>query len=411
MRYELFIARRIVRREPRSFSRLIVIIARIAIALSLAVMIIATSMVHGFRNSISEKVYSFWGHINISKESLRSSYDDLPVILQPEFIREIEATKGVNHVQVYGRKAGIIKSATDIEGVIFKGISSDFNWQLFNSYMVDGVPLHLSGDSVSKDIILSKSIADRMKFKTGDSVILHFVDQQKDGDYVQRFRKMRVCGIYNTGLEEYDRMFALIDIKQVQRLNNWQPNQIGGYEVFVDDVDAIDHMREVLDGLTDPFWSVQTIYDIIPGIFDWLNLQKINERIIVLLMLIVAIINMITSLLILILDRTQMIGILKSLGATNWSVRKIFLYNASYILFIGLLFGNAIGLGICFLQKELGIITLPEQSYYVSTVPVAIDWIKIALLNAGTFGVCLLCLLLPSVIIARIRPVRAIRFN
>lgn len=411
MRFELFIARRIIRREPRSFSRLIVIIARIAIALSLSVMIISTSMVNGFRNSISEKVYSFWGHINIAKESLRNSYDDLPVILEPKFIEEIQATDGVKHVQVYARKAGIIKSATDIEGVIFKGISYDFNWDHFNQYIVSGEPLHISADSTSRDIMLSRSIANRMKFKIGDSVILHFVDQQKDGDYVQRFRKLRVCGIYNTGLEEFDRMFALIDLKQVQRLNNWQTNQIGGYEVFVNNIKHIDKIQEVLDTEADPFWKVQTIYEIIPGIFDWLNLQKINERIIIILMLIVAIINMVTSLLILILDRTQMIGILKSIGATNWSVRKIFLYNASYIIFIGLLFGNILGLGICFLQKEFGIITLPEQSYYVSTVPVAIDWYKVTLLNAGTFVICIFCLLIPSVIISRIRPVKAIRFN
>lgn len=368
-------------------------------------------MVNGFRNTISEKVYGFWGHINISKESLRNSYDDLPVLYQPEFVQEIQAVSGVEHAQVYARKAGIIKSPTDIEGLIFKGVSTDFYWEHFKKYIIEGQPLQLNADSTSGDIMLSKSIADRMMFAVGDSVILHFIDQNQTGDYMQRFRKLRVCGIYNTGLEEFDKMFALIDLKQVQRLNNWQSNQVGGYEVYIDDIQQIDKIRNTLDMTADPFWKVQTIYEIIPGIFDWLNLQKINERIIIILMLVVAVINMITSLLILILDRTQMIGILKSMGATNWSVRKIFLYNAAYIILVGILFGNIMGLGICILQQQFGIITLPEQSYYVSTVPVALDGYRILALNIGTFIVCLFCLLIPSLIITRIRPVQAIRFN
>ncbi|MFN3940185.1 MAG: ABC transporter permease [Chitinophagales bacterium] len=411
MRFELFISRRIARRESRSFSRLIIIIARIAIALSLAVMIISSAMVNGFRNTISEKVYGFWGHINIAKESLRNSYDDLPVLRQESFIREMDSLEGVEHVQVYARKAGIIKSSTDMEGIILKGIDAHFYWDHFRKYIIDGQILKLHAESTSGDILLSKSIADRMRFSVGDSVILHFIDMDSDGNYVQRFRKLRVCGIYNTGLEEFDKMFALIDLQHVQRLNNWTPEQVGGYEVFIKNVGDIELLREQLDMLADPFWKVQSIHQIIPGIFDWLNLQKINERIIILLMLIVAVINMITSLLILILERTQMIGILKAIGAANWSIRKIFLYNAAYIIAIGMVFGNVIGIGVCLLQQQFGIIKLPEQSYYVRTVPVSIDITFLLLLNAGTFCICLLCLLLPSVIVSRILPVKAIRFN
>lgn len=411
MRFELFISRRIARKERRSFSRLIIVIARIAIALSLAVMIISSAMVNGFRDTISEKIYGFWGHINISKESLRNSYDDLPVIRQESFIREMEKTEGVDHVQVYARKAGIIKSSTDIEGIILKGIDENFYWSHFKQYIVAGELLAINPEITSGDILLSKSIADRMRFAVNDSVILHFIDQEQDGDYVQRFRKLRVCGIYNTGLEEFDKMFALIDIRHVQRLNNWEPVQVGGYEVFIKNTAAIETIREQLDNEADPFWKVQSIHQIIPGIFDWLNLQKINERIIIILMLIVAVINMVTSLLILILERTQMIGVLKAIGAGNWSIRKIFLYNSAYIIAIGMLFGNLIGIGVCLLQQEFGIIKLPEQSYYVSTVPVTIDLMFLLMLNAGTFIICLLCLILPSVIVARILPVKAIRFN
>lgn len=410
MNFSLYIARRISKNEARSFSVLIVKIAAIAIALSVAVMIISSSMVNGFRTKISENIYGFWGHINIAKESLRNSYDDLPISKNESFINELNQIQGVENVQVYARKAGIIKSKTNIDGIILKGIDNDFNWEHFKKYLIAGNKLDLSDSLASKGIILSKSTANRLGFQVGDSVILHFIDIDVNGDYQQRFRKLRVDGIYNTGLEEFDKLFALADIRHIQKLNSWNADQIGGYEVFIKESSDLTSITKEVDLTADPFWQVQTIQQIIPSIFDWLNLQKVNERIILILMMVVAVINMITSLLILILERTSMIGILKALGAENWSIRKIFLINAISIITKGLFWGNIIGILVCLVQHQFGFLKLPEQSYYVSTVPVSLNVLWILLLNAGTFCVCFFALIVPSYLVTRIKPVNTIRF-
>jgi len=411
MNFPFYISKRIVKNEARSFSRLIVVIARIAIALSLAVMIVSSCMVNGFRKTISEKIYGFWGHINIAKESLRSSYDDLPISMNKDFINAILQTEGVESVQVYARKAGVIKTKSDIEGIIAKGISSDFNWQHFDKYIIEGRRMVFNDSTSSRDILLSRSTADRMQLKTGDSTVLYFIDPAQNGDYTPRARELIVAGIYNTGLEEFDKLFALVDIRHIQRLNNWNKDQVGGYEIFVHDVEHISEIAEQVDVTADPFWEVQTVQQILPSIFDWLNLQKINERIILILMFTVALINMITSLLILILERTNMIGILKAVGAGNSSIQKIFLFHAAYIISWGMFWGNVVGLTLCFLQQQFGLLKLPEQSYYVTVAPVAIDFLWILLLNAGTLLISLLFLIIPSKLVSRIQPVKAIRFN
>lgn len=411
MNFPFFISRRIVKNEARSFSRLIVVIARIAIALSLTVMIVSLCMVNGFRQTISEKIYGFWGHVNIAKESLRSSYDDLPISKNAAFINEVKNINGVENIHVYARKAGIIKTKTDIEGIIAKGISTDFNWKEFEKYIISGEKLTLPDSISSRQILISKSTADRMQLKVGDSTVLYFIDPASNGDYLPRARELFVSGIYSTGLEEFDKLFALVDIRQVQRLNNWGADQVGGYEVFINDVSRLQQITEQVDIAADPFWEVQTIQQIIPSIFDWLNLQKINERIILILMFVVALINMITSLLILILERTNMIGTLKAMGSSSRSIQKIFLINAAYIISWGILWGNIIGLAICFLQKEFGILKLPEESYYVSVAPVEINFLWIVLLNVVTLFVSLVFLVIPSMLVSKIHPIKAIRFN
>lgn len=411
MWFEYFISKRIIHNRERSFSRLIISIARVAIALSLAVMLISTSLVNGFRATISDKVYGFWGHINIAKQSLRNSFDDIPIYRKQEFVDQVEAIPGVTGVQVYARKAAIIKTKTAIEGVILKGVGADFEWSVFDKYIIEGVPMDLTDTVVSRGALISKNTADRLNFTVGDSVLIHIIDQKENGDYAQMFRKLRVDGIYNTGLAEFDQLFMLLDIRHIQRLNNWSPDEIGGYEVFIRDPDALMEMEKQVDKLADPFWDVQTIRDIIPSVFDWLNLQKVNEWIILVLMFLVALINMITSLLILILERTNMIGILKAMGANNKSIRRIFLLNASNIIVWGMVFGNIIGIGLCLVQQQFGIIKLPEASYYVSVAPVKLDIVWILMLNAGTFVVSMVFLIIPSLFVAAIKPIRAIRFN
>ncbi|MBK7038399.1 MAG: ABC transporter permease [Bacteroidetes bacterium] len=411
MWFEFFVTKRILHNKERSFSRLIIGIARVAIALSLTVMIISTSLVNGFRSTISDKVYGFWGHVNIAKESLRNSFDDEPIPRNQEFVDEVQKIPGVTGTQVYARKAAIIRTKTDIEGIILKGIGGDFDWEQFDKFMLDGKGITLTDSLVSRGMVISRSTADRLNFVIGDSVLIHIIDQKENGDYEQMYRRLKIEGIYNTGLEEFDKLFVLVDIRHIQRLNNWQADQIGGYEVFVDDPDNIAEIEKLVDKKADPFWDVQTIQQIIPSVFDWLNLQKVNEWIILTLMVLVALINMVTSLLILILERTNMIGVLKALGSNNASIRKIFLLNASNIILRGMLWGNIVGLGLCILQQQFGFIKLPEESYYVSTAPVEINILWVLAINAGTFFISVLFLIIPSLIVAKILPIKAIRFN
>jgi len=390
---------------------LIIGIARVAIALSLTVMIISTSLVNGFRSTISDKVYGFWGHVNIAKQSLRNSFDDEPIPRKQEFVEEVQKIPGVTGMQVYARKAAIIRTKTDIEGIILKGIGADFDWKQFDKFMLDGKGITLTDSLVSRGMVISRSTADRLNFVIGDSVLIHIIDQKENGDYEQMFRKLKIDGIYNTGLEEFDKLFVLVDIRHIQRLNNWQKDQIGGYEVFVADPDKTGEIEKLVDKKADPFWDVQTIQQIIPSVFDWLNLQKVNEWIILTLMVLVALINMVTSLLILILERTNMIGVLKALGSNNASIRKIFLLNASNIILRGMFWGNLVGLGLCILQQQFGFIKLPEESYYVSTAPVQINILWVLAINAGTFIISLVFLIIPSLLVAKIQPIKAIRFN
>lgn len=411
MWFAYFISRRIVHNTERSFSRLIIAIARVAIALSLAVMLISTSLVNGFRATISDKVYGFWGHINIARQSLRNSFDDMPIQEDSVFEQQVEDIPGVVNIQTYARKAAIIKTKTAMEGVILKGVGADFNWDAFKPYILSGDGIDLTDSVVSRGTLLSKSTADRLKFTVGDSVLVHIIDQKENGEYAQMFRKLRVTGIYNTGLAEFDQLFMLVDIRHIQRLNNWPAGSIGGYEVFIQNPADLMSIEKQVDKAADPFWEVQTITEIIPSVFDWLNLQKVNEWIILVLMFLVALINMVTSLLILILERANMIGILKSMGAHNTTIRKIFLFNAGHIIFWGMVAGNVLGIGLCLLQQQFGLIKLPEESYYVSVAPVKMDLIWILGLNIGTFVVSLVFLIIPSLIVARIRPIKAIRFN
>jgi len=411
MWFEFFITRKIIHNKQRSFSRLIIAIARIAITLSLAVMLISTSLVNGFRATISEKVYGFWGHVNVAKQSLRNSFDDEPIYRDAEFVQKVTAIPGVNSVQVYARKAAIMKTKTDIEGIIMKGVGADFDWNQFDKYIIAGENIDLTQSDVSRSTVISKSTAERLDFQVGDSVLIHIIDQNESGEYEQMYRRLRINGIYNTGLEEFDKLFILVDIRHIQRLNNWSPDQIGGYDIFINNPADLKIIETKFDKAADPFWEVQTIQEIIPSVFDWLNLQKVNEWIILTLMVLVALINMVTSLLILILERTNMIGILKAVGASNNSIRKIFLLNAANIIFRGMLWGNIIGIGLCILQQQFGFIKLPEESYYVSVAPVQINLLWVLSINIGTFVISILFLIIPSLFVSKILPIKAIRFN
>ncbi len=428
MAFESFITRRIARSGQGNFSRLIVRIATVAIALSLAVMIIAGALIRGFQETITDKVYGFLGHIQVTKIDTRregNSYDDVPVSANQPFYSTLEEDPAIGHIQVFARKAGILKNRQDIEGVIVRGVGPDFDWDHFGRYLEAGVPLDVAGsipptgentqDGPSNGIVISRSTQQRMGFQLGDQVAIFFIDQSEQGSFRQRARSFTVTGIYHTGLEEYDRLFCLVDIGHIRSINGWEADQVGGFEVRLAEnpanVRALYERTAEVDASVGPFLRVNNLRQLEPNIFDWLNLQGQNEGIIMTLMMLVAIINMVTSLLILILERTPTIGVLKALGATDWSVRRIFLGHAAWIIGYGLLWGNLLGIGLCLAQDAFGLIRLPEESYYVTVAPVSLAWGKVLLLNLGTMAVCLLFLLLPSYLVTRIDPIRALRFD
>jgi lipoprotein-releasing system permease protein len=422
MNFPFFIASRVAASGQKSFARLIIRIAIAAVALSIAVMIIANALIKGFKSEISDKMFSFWGHIHITSAQQTTTYEPIPIAADQSFLNErfLEATEGINtegvskpsfggikHVQAYATKAGIIKTKDNFEGIILKGVGADFNWSFINQYIVEGRRLNPCSEESCNEILISKSTADRLNLKLNGKFIVHFVQNN-----AQEQRLFQIVGIYKTGLEEYDKKFALVDIQPIQKLLGWSPNQIAGYEVFVDDIRDLNRMNNfIYNELISNQYSAQTIRQEQPSIFEWLDLQDVNEKVILGLMLLVGIINMVTALLILILERTNMIGTLKSLGSSNWSIQRIFLYYGAIIICIGLLIGNVVGIGLAFLEQKFKFIKLSEADYYLSYAPIKFDLITILSLNLGTLIITTLFLLLPTLLVLSISPVKAIQFK
>jgi lipoprotein-releasing system permease protein len=414
MNLPYFIAHRLIkgRREGTSFSRPINVIAIVGIAMGLAVMILAVAILTGFKKQIREKVVGFGSHIQIINFDSNLSFETTPISDTQKFIPKIKQIPGVEHIQVFATKAGIIRTDEDIQGVVLKGIGSDFDWSYFKSNMVDGSVFTVTDTGRTDKVIISKKIASMLRLKTGDSFAMLFIQDPP------RMRKFTVSGIYETSLEEFDKMYVYCDIGHIKRLNGWRDDQVSGFEVFIRDFDKLDEMTaEVKDAIgykiteEDTKFKVTNIRMRYPQIFDWLNFQDINVIIIILLMLIVAGFNMISGLLILILEKTNMIGVLKSLGAEDITLRRVFLYQAAYLIGKGLFWGNFIGIGLAYLQLKTGVIKLDPSSYYIKTVPVNLELTHILLLNAGTMAAIIIMLLVPSKLISRISPVKAIRFD
>ncbi|POY35288.1 ABC transporter permease [Solitalea longa] len=405
MNTELFIAKRISSSSQRTFSRVIVQVAITGIALGLAVMIASFAIVTGFKAEIRDKIIGFAGAIQLVKYDLSTSLENNAIKLNDNARQAIRYTPEITHVQSFATKTGIISANSEIEGVVLKGIGTDFNWKFYADKMVDGSVLKLNNDSITNEVMLSKFTADRLKIKTGDNILMYFVQEPL------RRRKFKVVGIFDLGIEELDKMYVLGDIKVVQRLNNWDNGQVGGYELAVNDYRKIDTVSKYIFENAGEDLAAYSAQERFPAIFDWLALLDVNAIVILALMLLVAGINMISTLLILILERTNMIGLLKALGYTSWNIRKIFLYKASYLIVRGMIIGNIIGVGFCLIQQHFRIISLDQQSYYMKFVPVEINWITVLLLNVGTLVVCVLMLLIPSLLVTRITPVKALRFK
>ncbi len=400
------------RKGKRNFSRSILAIAIFGIALGLIVMIVAVAIVTGFKKEISNKVTGFGAHIQILNLDSNLSFETLPVPSGLESVAMIQELDGVKNVQPFAIKAGIIKTGEEIHGAVLKGVDGRYDWDFIEEHLSDGEIIRVSDTVRSNHVVISENTANLLKLGVGDRFTMYFIQEPP------RARTFTIQGTYKTSLEDFDRLYIYSDIKQVQRLNNWHAGQVSGYEVLLEEMDDLPEIAEevrnrvAFDFLDDGSrLKVETIQDKYTQIFDWLNLQDMNVVILILLMLIVAGFNMISGLLILILERTNMIGILKALGTTNASVRKIFLYQSGYLTIVGLLWGNLIGLVICMAQKHLNLISLDPSSYYLDTVPINLNILHILLLNLGTMAITFLFLLLPSMIIARISPDKSIRFN
>ena len=411
MNLEYFIAKRLITAKDykSSISAPIIKIAIAAIAIGMVMMIVSVATGIGLQQKIREKVSAFNGHIIISNYDNNQSEATLtPIVKNQKFYPKFNSVAGISHIQAVATKAGIIRTEKAFEGIIFKGVGTDYQWDNIQEYLVGGHLPNLSSQ-LNSEVVISQFLADRLQLKVGDAFNTFFIKENQN--QLPNIRRLKITGIFNSGFQEFDATYIIGDIRHVQRINKWTPNEIGSFEIFVQDFDQIQEVGEEVYQQTPSNLDSKTIIEKYSYIFDWLQLFDFNIIVILGVMILVATINMVVALLVLILERTQMIGILKALGANNWSVRKIFLYNAFYLILRGLLWGNCIGIGVLLIQKYFGIIQLNPENYYVNQAPVYFNLGYIAALNLLTVGVCFLVLLIPSYIITKISPIKAIRYE
>ena len=417
MNLEYFIAKRLItaKSHKSSISGPIIKIAVSAIAIGIIMMIVSVATGIGLKKEIRNKISAFNGHIIVSNyDSNRSEETLSPISIQQDFYPKFTAVPEVTHIQAIATKTGIIRTEKTFEGIVLKGVGKDYDWSSIRTYILEGKLPNVNAN-LNNEIIISKFLANRLQLKLGDKFITFFLKNEVN-KYPNK-RNFEIVGIFDSGFQEFDANYIIGDIRHIQRMNKWAKDEVGAFEVFVNDFDHIEQLgSKVYDATFNkvnqakPFDS-QTIVEKYYFIFEWLKMFDINIQIILIVMIFVATINMVVALLVLILERTQMIGILKALGGNNWSIRKIFLYNALYLIGKGLFWGNLIGIGILLLQKHFGIVKLNPENYYVNEAPVYIGLENILLLNLLTVVICFLILLIPSYIITKISPIKAIRYN
>lgn len=410
MKLSLFIARRIAFNQQKSFSRFISRLAVTATAFSIAAMILTLSFVNGFKAAIIGKIYRFWGHIRLQQYEPTKAIiaEETPLFGNDTVVQYIQHMPEVASIQPFATKSIILKNKETIEGVLLKGVDKHYTFNKLQPFLIKGRWPAFPDTLYSKELALSTTTAQKMNVNINDSIYVYFISNDFSAT---RYRKVCITGLYKTGIEDYDKLFAIGDINLIRRLNNWQPNQVGGYEVTLKTAIMIDSINNQLFDILPVDWTSRTIADIYPNLFSWINIQNVNERVIIIIMAIVAIINLITCLIILVLERTKMIGVLKALGANNIFIQKIFLYHATWIACMGIFIGCSVGVGLGYLQQQFGFIHLPEESYYIAVAPVLfIPW-QIAAVCATALLTCFITLILPTFLIRKINPVKAIRFQ
>jgi lipoprotein-releasing system permease protein len=412
LNFEYFISKRLIGAKDykSSISAPIIKITTVAIAIGVIMMLITVATGVGLKQKIRDKIAAFNGHIIINNLNNNNSQEtQKPISTAQDFYPDFKSVEGIDHVQGVATKYGIIRTETDFEGIIVKGVGTDYRWDYLQEYLVEGKLPTYKKNGNSTQILISYYLANRLQFKVGDKVIVYFMNQEELDR--PRLVAFDVSGIFNSGFQDFDETFLIADLSQLQRLNKWKDNEVGNFEVFIDDFTQLDQKGGEVYRNVSSFLDAKTIKQAYPSIFEWVSLFDFNIGLIIGIMILVSGINMITALLVLILERTQMIGMLKALGSTDWSVRKIFLFNAAYLIVKGLFWGNLIGIGMLMLIKYFKLVPLNPETYYVTEAPVYLDVTHILFINVGTLLLCMLMLLIPSYIITKITPAKSIRFE
>jgi lipoprotein-releasing system permease protein len=413
----LYIARRIfsAKENRNNLSHRIVNIALFGIVLGLVVLILSVAIVTGYKSEVGRKVIGFGSHLQIVNLDSNQSFETSPINQNQPFLQELKTIEGIRHIQIFATKQGVIRTDDEIQGVVLKGIGPDFDWSFFQENKVSGEPFLVQDTIRSNKVWVSKQMADMLKLELGDDLVMFFIHES---EAVPRQRKFELAGIYQTSLEEFDRMFVLVDINHIRKLNNWRNDEVSGFEILVNDFNELDKQEKAIYDLLlrntsvdSPVLRVVSIKEKYRHIFDWLSLLDMNVWVILVLMVLVAGFNMVSSLLVIILERTQMIGILKAMGARNWSIRKVFLYFSVMLILKALVLGNILGISICLIQQHTHVLKLDPSSYYLEYVPINLQVWHLVLLNVGTVVITILMLLLPSYFITKVSPEKTIRFE
>ena len=391
--------------DSKKTAKPVVVIAISGIALGVIAMLLSVMVVTGFKNEISDKVTGFMSAIRVHQLANNNSFEEIPINRNQKYLQEIKKINGVTAIQNYAHKAGILKAKDEIQGVVLKGVDNTFDWNFFKNKITHGDKIDVNNLN-KNEALVSKNLCDKLNLKVGDSFLIFFIQEDR------KVRKFVVKGIYNTGLsEDFDNLYIFCSMNVIQKVNNWDSTQVAGFEIKVDDLNNIDIISKEIYDKVDYQTNVQTVKEIYPQIFNWLELQNLNVIVIIVLISLIAGTTMISTLLILILENRRPIGLLKALGANDQTLSKTFLSLSSKILIRGLLLGNVIGLGLAYFQLKTGFITLDESSYYIKSVPINFSLTGILLINLGTYLICMLMLLIPGKIISKINPIESLRFD